>query len=894
MTVKSYIDLSRSGVGDLKPNSPIWLINGDELLSIQPADVTPERVGLKAFGLASLPKPWTKPFFVIASGSTPTHEQLQQAALAAGLNLSKGLILRSSGSHETIDKRGALDSRVCSGDSIQSTLKSLREDISHTATELVGSIHWILQEHVAARLKGHLSNERRIAEKKRDWVVEFEVSHGLTGEFHKISLRQWRDKRTPSLDELHCLYRESIIDILAQAAKWAHSQLLRVHFEWVWTGQALFIVQADECESSEQGVDPKKLVTSNSPKGSFDGSGLKLFRSLTQEDFETYRKLKNVRLYTDIGYSVGTFYILDDADLIRSILTGKKCTKALLSDLKILTQRSLVLRTDGRDIPKQLHQMLPRSDELRSQVDAQQWFEKKFRSERIIASSDSQSDLADYSLCLIAHHFISATAAAWCKAHPDGRRVRIESLWGIPEGLYWYAYDSFDVDTQVSDIRSTTERPKDIKVRPRLRYKERFIAPDSSGAWVMHRTSSESDWQSSVTKTSWIEEIAWTSRRIAAAAAEPVVVMWFIDIPKSMSKHAVLPWYHEPWTQEGSIHKAAPRNKSSTKVDYEISTREDWSRLKDLLKTGSTFSRVTVNPREPEIVRSPSFAAELGSVAKANNIVIELRGGILSHAYYLLSKAGCAVECADLDDYATEEEEAEFNKLVRDEIPSVISARGESVNVLRLQGEALIESLKRKLVEEALEVLDAKTNDQLIEELADLREVTLSLMARLNIQENSVEISRRAKAKKRGSFSKGLMLTRTAVAPPLSLRADDDKPFIEFQQATAAPSISTSAELPVGVDGINIDRRHNTDGQPERLLTVALPAYASGFKSVSNRFDLKTQEGHLHDMSLDISLDRNGSDLRLRVTLVNTPLQLSLDLLGEDQDQGSKNEGAIK
>lgn len=883
MPNKSYLEASQQTAGDLKPTSNIWLINGDEILSISHVGITPELVGLKAFGLACLPQTWTKPFFVIESDTTPTPEQLQRAATNVGLSLSKNLILRSSGSHETIDRRGSLDSRACSGDSILSTLKSLREDISNNSTVLTGSIHWILQEQAIPRLKGHLSNERRIAEKKRDWVVEIEVSPGMTGEFHKISLRQWRDKRNPSLDELRCLYRESIIDILTQAAKWAHAQLLRVHFEWVWTGQTLFIVQADACESNEQGINPKKLVASTAPKGAFDGSGLKLFRPINQDDFGNYRKLKNVQIYTDIGYSVCTFYILDDAELIRSILTGKKCSKDLLSDLKILTQRSLVLRTDGRDIPKRFHQMLPRSDELRSQEDAQQWLEKKFRSDRIITSLDERSDLADYSLCLIAHHFISATAAAWCKAHPDGRRVRIESLWGIPEGLYWYAYDSFDVDTQVSDIRSSTEQPKNIKVRPRLRYKEHFIAPDSSGAWILHRTSTGADWHSSITKTAWIEEIAWTSRRIAAASAQPVVVMWFIDIPKSMSNHSVLPWYHEAWAQEGSIHKAAPRNKTSFKVDYEISTKEDWTRLKELLNNGTRFSRVTVSPREAEIVRSPSFAAELGSIAKANNFVIELRGGILSHAYYLLSKAGCVVECADLDDYATEEEEAEFNKLVRDEIPNAISARGESVNVLTLKGEALIESLKRKLVEESLEVLDAKTNDQLVEELADLREVMLSLMERLNIQEASVESSRRAKAKKRGAFSHGLMLTRTAVAPPLSLKGDDDKPFIEIQQTITAPSISTSAELPAATDGINIDRRHNSDGQSERLLTVTLPTYASGFRSISNRFDLKTQEGYTHDMNLDINLDRSGSDLRLRVTLTNSPLQLSLDLNGKEE-----------
>jgi predicted house-cleaning noncanonical NTP pyrophosphatase (MazG superfamily) len=63
----------------------------------------------------------------------------------------------------------------------------------------------------------------------------------------------------------------------------------------------------------------------------------------------------------------------------------------------------------------------------------------------------------------------------------------------------------------------------------------------------------------------------------------------------------------------------------------------------------------------------------------------------------------------------------------------------------------LLAALRRKLVEETFEVLDAKTADQVAEELADVREVSLSIMAELGIAETNVEAARREKFNRRGA-----------------------------------------------------------------------------------------------------------------------------------------------
>src|SRR3546814_2652060 len=87
----------------------------------------------------------------------------------------------------------------------------------------------------------------------------------------------------------------------------------------------------------------------------------------------------------------------------------------------------------------------------------------------------------------------------------------------------------------------------------------------------------------------------------------------------------------------------------------------------------------------------------------------------------MLGKYGCDVECIDL--FGVDEESIDFNKIVRDYIPADIQARGEEVETVRLVGDALVEAIKRKLVEESFEVSDAKTADSIAEELADVQEV---------------------------------------------------------------------------------------------------------------------------------------------------------------------------
>jgi len=249
---------------------------------------------------------------------------------------------------------------------------------------------------------------------------------------------------------------------------WAERLLSRMHFEWVWNGRAVRIVQADIADVLA-GVDPASLLPSHVPNISVES--LSTFQVANPEQFGKFGKLRNAKTYGGLGYVMPMFYVLDDAKTLSTILGGT-VPVALDCDLAELTKRPLILRTDGTNIPTNKREMLPRSDELRTLSDAKAWLLGPFR------SAIHQSELQQSSLCLIGHHFIPSVASAWARAEPGKRFVRIEALWGLPEGLYWYSHDTYEVDTHdviIKLLKPGTKLKYDSWQR--LRYKGTFIAP---------------------------------------------------------------------------------------------------------------------------------------------------------------------------------------------------------------------------------------------------------------------------------------------------------------------------------------------------------------------------------------------------------------------------------
>ncbi len=96
-------------------------------------------------------------------------------------------------------------------------------------------------------------------------------------------------------------------------------------------------------------------------------------------------------------------------------------------------------------------------------------------------------------------------------------------------------------------------------------------------------------------------------------------------------------------------------------------------------------------------------------------------------------------------------------KLIRDKIPEKIKGLGGDYQTRVLGKTEFEKELKKKLVEEAKEVVRA-SKEELLNELADVLELTKSIASYYKIPFSRVEKFQKEKRKKRGGFKKKLFL----------------------------------------------------------------------------------------------------------------------------------------
>jgi predicted house-cleaning noncanonical NTP pyrophosphatase (MazG superfamily) len=857
----------RQGTRKFEPNRAVILATRSGIEELPASLVTADRVGLKAYGITCVPLQWVPSFYVISSDalllSDDEFRPIVDGCNSAVIRGADRLVIRSSGREETISERGRLLTKTCAPHDVLPTVRALSEELKKNG---VVGVHWIVQKYVVALRSGHLSNERRVSREQRDWLAEFEVHGNQPGLITTMGVRFWRNDSETVGQPLQCSSATGITIRLRDVTQWATSLADRAHFEWVWSGTDLWIVQCDLAEP-KAGSDPHHLRPAEIPEVSLPS--LKCFRRAQEADFEKFRKLRNARLYRTLGYEMPAFYIVDDQATMAAVVSDN-IPAELENDLSELTKRPLIIRTDGLTIPAGKREMLPRSEGLATVNEAKTWLIDKFRAEV------NRLGIADTSLCLIAHHFIPSSAAAWAFAEPNKRAVRIESLWGVPEGLYWYSHDTFEVDT--GDTKLPADSSK-FGIQKKLRYKGTFIAPDLTNRWITYQTATSYDWAPSIEKSAWIQEIALTTRRIAEAEHSPVIVMWFIDNDARATKHSVLPWYHGK--AEINRPKAAPRRKLTTSSEATIRKRADWENLQEQVRAGKQVERITLQPSDPELIRNQDFARDLAEFAAENKIVVELAGGILSHAYYQLRRHGAEVECIDL--FGADEDKAEFNKVVRDRIPEIIEAKGEAAEVVTLKGEALVEALRRKLVEESFEALDAKTGDDLIAELADALEVIQAIANHLDVPFAQVQAEQADKRGRRGGFDRGIMLRGTS--NPHSLA--DKEPAVENAAlAEVGPAAPPTIDNPNLIPQSKPYRRPDlriVAPQSEHLLTFETELSTLGTKKESIPFTVEFSDGERRDLMISVELTRRAAALWNQVRLRFEPTQLRMKLKNELQ-----------
>ncbi len=97
-----------------------------------------------------------------------------------------------------------------------------------------------------------------------------------------------------------------------------------------------------------------------------------------------------------------------------------------------------------------------------------------------------------------------------------------------------------------------------------------------------------------------------------------------------------------------------------------------------------------------------------------------------------------------------------LNKMLRNKVPSLTVKEGGKLYYKVLDGKERISSLRKKLVEEANEVLMASNDNEILEEVGDVLDVVDALIKAVKLNKKDITISRKAKRKYRGSFSKAI------------------------------------------------------------------------------------------------------------------------------------------
>lgn len=99
------------------------------------------------------------------------------------------------------------------------------------------------------------------------------------------------------------------------------------------------------------------------------------------------------------------------------------------------------------------------------------------------------------------------------------------------------------------------------------------------------------------------------------------------------------------------------------------------------------------------------------------------------------------------------------NKLVRDKIIKIMESKGSKLYAYKLSNQDFLKQLKLKLLEEAAEVNRAQTEQEVLEELADVLEIVYTLATAHNLTEQDMQNAREKKLNEKGGYQEQMFVT---------------------------------------------------------------------------------------------------------------------------------------
>ena len=259
-----------------------------------------------------------------------------------------------------------------------------------------------------------------------------------------------------------------------EVAEWSSQDAVRIHYEWSWDGNRLWIVQRD-VEVARTGGKPSSSscdikFNNTTPQTTLFVDGVSALKP--------WKKIESLRVFGDAGLTSAKLFVLESASVIRNLMAGN-VSERLRKDLAQLCASPIVFRTDKLTDSDDVNFLSPRSETIYSADDAAKWL-------TATAQVMKRQGIDPAKVCFICHRYIVARSGAFALARPGTPRVLIDSIWGLPDGLLCFSHDSFEVDCLSG------------KVRKVIRCKRHFLASDASGKWRQEHCPDTWDWKESL------------------------------------------------------------------------------------------------------------------------------------------------------------------------------------------------------------------------------------------------------------------------------------------------------------------------------------------------------------------------------------------------------------
>lgn len=801
--------------------------------------------GHKAAGLERLPCNWYPRYVALPAGlaaaiaaddagssGTRIATRLRASDISQDLTAlfdesPDGVLVRSSALDEDINARGLYLSVPTTFASFQTVGEAIRAVWKRVADlSASGPIPLLIQTRVVPTLSGHLSNESRLRRDRRDWVVEIQGESSLPIEH---GLRASRVDRVPASSiDLGCTSPQELRAVLRRVAGAFTQPGTRTHFEWLWDGTRVWIVQCDTVAELRTAEPTVRGVAGTLPH-------LSTFRAPTVSDADI-PKIRCISDYIAAGIDHARLVVLRDPTIIDALARGE-CPAPLADDLAKLAATDVVIRSDYARGNHDFETLLPRTETEHSAPRLHRFLVDTARLLR-------RKGVPSADIVFLAHPFIPAAAAAWSLAAPQSPEVRVDGTYGLPDGLLYYTHDSF-----VANVRRG-------RVRKRIRAKETIVCCGDDGVWRTVRVGAPWNWRPALTDDE-VLSIARISKQLADHLRRPVETMFFVRAQTSDGPIDVLPWVHRTDTlSSGTV----PATESHFPAGSAISVRTpaDLAALRHALATVEPGERLLIRLKpEGSVLHDGSFLESVVAELSAERCVVELAGSGLSHVFYELQRAGVQVQTDDPIGPSATDPQA-FDKLVRDLIPDTIAARGERVVSYEADEGELLSLLRRKIIEEAFEAAGAISTNELIEELGDLLDVIDALCTVSGTTLAQVMSWAASKRTERGGFARGLVLLETRDT------------LLEEALAESLPDFSLRPDL-----GAEVARARSTIRRTEsRVLEQELEIPFSSPVPTGGDFTRVLIDGH----EFHISFRPSGVLITRAARVGEDPRQLSLPL----------------